>query len=60
MVEQPYAGEGHCYAILVASLDNIVVTNRAAGLCYVLDTALVARSMLSPKGKKASLPRLTP
>ena len=41
MVEQPYAGEGHCYAILVASLDNIVVTNRAAGLCYVLDTALV-------------------
>lgn len=41
MVEQPHSGERHGDAVLVASLDNIVVTYAAASLCDVFNSALV-------------------
>ncbi len=60
MVEQADAGESHRDAILVASLDYMVVAHAATGLCHELHAALCARSMLSPKGKNASDPKATP
>ena len=41
MVEQPHSGERHGDAVLVASLDNIVVTYAAASLGDVFNSALV-------------------
>ena len=41
MVEEAHAGKCHSYIPLVASLDNKVVTDRAARLCDVAYTALV-------------------
>ena len=38
MVEQTHAGEGHDDAVLVALLDDQIVTDGAAGLSDVLDT----------------------
>ena len=38
MVEQTHAGEGHDDAVLVALLDDQIVTDGAAGLGDVLDT----------------------
>ena len=41
MVEQADAGESHRDAILVASLDYMVVAYATAGLCHELYAALV-------------------
>ncbi len=41
-MEQTHAGERHCDAVLVASVDDIVVTYRTACLCYILYAALVS------------------
>ena len=52
------AVERHRHAVLVAGVNHAVVADGAAGLRNVAVTPLrCARSMLSPKGKKASLPR---
>ena len=40
-MEQTNAGEGHCYSVFVAGLDDIVVAYRASGLSYILNAALV-------------------
>lgn len=42
MVEEADACECHGDAILVARLDDIVITHRAAGLGYILHAALVS------------------
>ena len=34
MVEKSDSRECHCDTVLVAGVDNIIVTDRAAGLCY--------------------------
>lgn len=39
MVEQAQAGERHCNTVLVAGLNNIVITDRAACLCNILHAA---------------------
>ena len=41
MVEQSNTCECHCDAILVASLNNIIVTDATACLCYIFYTTLV-------------------
>lgn len=41
MMEQADTCKGHGNAVLVASLDNMVVTNTASSLCYIFHTALV-------------------
>ena len=41
MVEQTDACECHCDIVLVAGLDNVVVADRAAGLCDVLNAGLL-------------------
>ena len=41
VVEEAHAGKAHRYAILIAALDNYVVTDRSAGLCDVLNAALL-------------------
>lgn len=60
MVEQAHARKGHDHAILVALANDLLVAHRTAGLGHVGHAAAAARSMLSPKGKKASLPSETP
>ena len=42
MVEQTYASECHCDAVFVASLNNMVIAYRAAGLCNEFHTALMS------------------
>ena len=41
MVEQTDASEGHGNAVLVAGIDNMIVTNATTSLCNVLNTTLV-------------------
>ena len=60
MMEQAQAGHGHGDVVFIARFDDIVIADGAAGLGDVVDTAAMSRSMLSPKGKKASLPKATP
>ena len=42
VVEQSYAGEGHCDAVLIACLDNIIISDRATRLSDILNTASVS------------------
>lgn len=51
-MEQPYAGETHHDAVLVAGVDDIVVTDRAAGLCDEVDTALVGAFHVVAEGEE--------
>ena len=41
MVEQSYTCECHCYSILVACFNNIVITYRTTCLCYKFHTTLM-------------------
>ena len=41
VVEKSDSRECHCDTVLVAGVDNIIVTDGAAGLCYVFYTASV-------------------
>ena len=40
-MEQTHAGEGHGHTVLVAGLDNQIVTDRSAGLGDVAHAALL-------------------
>ena len=42
MVEKSDPSECHCHAVLVACLDDVVVTDGSAGFCNVLNAALVS------------------
>ena len=53
MVEQSYAGECHCDAVLVAGHDDVVVANAAAGLCDVLYATLVSPLHVVAEGKES-------
>ena len=60
MVEQSNTCESHCDAILVASLNNIIVTDATACLCYIFYTALVCTlDDLGTFGNENALVRLT-
>lgn len=41
MMEESYASKCHGNAVLVASVDNMVITDRTACLCDILHSALV-------------------
>ena len=41
VMEQAHAGEGHGDAVFVAGVDDVVVTNRSAGLCNVFNARFV-------------------
>ena len=61
VVEQPHAGEYCHHAVLVTDFDDIIVFSRCRpALRYRIRRSFLALSMLSPNGKKASLPRETP
>ena len=51
-MEQPYSGEAHHDSVLVAGVDDIVVTDRAAGLCDVVDAALVGAFNIVAEGEE--------
>ena len=51
-MEQPYAGETHHDAVFVASVDDIVVTDRAAGLRDEVDAALVGAFHVVAEGEE--------
>lgn len=59
-MEQTHAGERHRDAVLVRGFDNIVIADGAAGCTMYSTPDLRARSTLSPNGKKASEPTVTP
>ena len=52
VVEQSYTGERHCYTVLVAGVDNIVVTDRATGLCDIFNTASVRSFDIVTEGEE--------
>ena len=52
MVEQADAGEGHCHIVLVAGLNDIVVSDGTARLSDVLNAAAVRPFDVVAKGKK--------
>ena len=52
MVEQPYACEGHCNPILIASLDDIVISHAATGLGDKLHTALMGALDIIAEGEE--------
>jgi hypothetical protein len=60
MMKQPDPRKRHDYSVFVADVDDIAVADRTAGLGDILNAVFFARSMLSLKGKKASLPRRRP
>ena len=52
MVEQTHAGECHGNAVLVASVDNMVIANATASLGHILDTALVSTLDVVAEGEE--------
>ena len=52
VMEQPYSGETHHDAVFVAGVDNIVVTDRAAGLRDEVDAALVGALNIVAEGEE--------
>ena len=52
MVEQTHARKRHYHTVLVAGVDNNVVTNGAAGLCYVGNTALLCPLDIITEGEE--------
>ena len=52
MVEQADAGEGHRYAVFVASGNDMVVAHAAAGLCHILHAALVSAFDVVAEGEE--------
>ena len=52
MVEEADAGEGHSYAVFIASLDDIVITHRTTSLGDELHTALVGALDVVAEGEE--------
>ena len=52
MVEQSHSCECHCHTILIACLDNIVITDRSAGFSNILNTALVSTLDIVTEGEE--------
>ena len=53
VVEQSHVSEGHGHIVLVAGLDDIVVTDAAAGLCDILHAALVSTLDVVTEGEES-------
>ena len=53
MVEQTHAGECHGNAVLVASVDNMVITNTTTCLSNILNTALVSTLDVVAEGEES-------
>ena len=56
MVEKANAREGHCYSVLIARLDNIVVAHAAPCLCHILHSALVGSFDIVAEGEESIRP----
>lgn len=56
MVEQADAGESHRDAILIASLDYMVVAHAATGLCHELHAAFVCPFDVVAEGEECVRP----
>ena len=41
MVEQTDTGKCHYHAVLIAGFNDLIISYRAAGLCYIFYTALI-------------------
>ena len=52
VVEQSHVSEGHGHIVFVAGLDDIVVTDAAAGLCDVLHATLVGALDVVAEGEE--------
>ena len=52
MMEQTHTREGHGNAVFVAGLDDIVVTDTAAGLCNVFHATLVGTFDVVAEGEE--------
>ena len=52
VVEKSDSRECHCDAVLVAGVDNIIVTDRTAGLSYVFYTASVRSFNVVAEGEE--------
>ena len=52
MMEQAHAGEGHGDAVLVGGGDDVVITDRAAGLGNVLHAALAGAFHVVAEGEE--------
>ena len=53
MVEQTDTRKRHCYTILIASLDNMIIAYRTAGLRYKLHATLVRALNIITKGEES-------
>ena len=53
VVEQSHVSEGHGHIVFVAGLDDIVVTDAAAGLCDVLHATLVGALDVVAEGEES-------
>ena len=52
MVEKTHSGERHGHTVLVSTLDNDVVTNGPAGLCDILNAALLSALNIVAEGEE--------
>ena len=59
-MEQTDSCKCHRHVVLVAALDDSVITNRSARLCDVLDAALVCALDVVAEREEASEPKVTP
>ncbi len=59
-MEEANVSERHSDAVLVAGINNMIVTDTTACFCYVFNTTLMSSLNIVAEGKKASLPNDTP
>ena len=52
MVEQAHTRKAHDHAVTVTSLNDVIVTNGAAGLCHVGHAALSCPLNIIPEGEE--------
>ena len=52
MVEKTHSCECHCHAVLIAALDNDIVTDRSAGLCDILNAGLLRSLDIIAEGEE--------
>ena len=53
VMEQSHAGEGHDHVLLVTLFDDQIITDRAAGLCDVLNTGGKCTLNVVAKGEES-------
>lgn len=51
-MEQADTGERHSHVVLVAALDDSVVTHRTAGFCHILHAALIGAFDIVAEGEE--------